>query len=88
LLEHPPKFNERFFYYGIYYYAQGMHQAGGEFAETADRITRELLVEEQSRDGSWLGRNGEEKNVGAVYSTCLAILSLSVRYHYLPIYQR
>ncbi len=88
LLEHPPKLSERFFYYGIYYYSQGMHQASGEYAETAEKITRELLLGEQGGDGSWLARGGEERNVGAVYSTCLAILSLSVRYHYLPIYQR
>ncbi len=88
LMEHPPKTSERFFYYGIYYYAQGMHQAGGEYAATAERLTREALLSEQGGDGSWIARNGEERNHGAVYSTCLAILSLSVRYHYLPIYQR
>jgi tetratricopeptide (TPR) repeat protein len=88
LLEHPPKVSERFFYYGIYYYAQGMYQAAGEYAETAERLTRELLVNEQKGDGSWSARGGEELNHGNVYSTSLAILSLSVRYHYLPIYQR
>ncbi len=88
LLEHPPKFSERFFYYGLYYYAQGMHQVGGEYAETAERLTRESLLQEQAANGSWTARNGEERNHGSAYSTCLAILSLSVRYHYLPIYQR
>ena len=47
-----------------------------------------LLLDAQRGNGSWLARGGEERNVGAVYSTALAILSLSVRYHYLPIYQR
>ncbi len=88
LLEHPPKVSERFFYYGIYYYAQGMYQAAGVYAETAERLTREILLNEQRGDGSWAARGGEELNVGNVYSTSLAILSLSVRYHYLPIYQR
>lgn len=88
LMEHPPNLNERFFYYGVYYYAQAMHQVGGKAAETAGRLVPELLIPAQRGDGSWLGRGGEEKNVGYVYATTLAILSLSVRYHYLPIYQK
>ena len=88
LMQHPPIANERFFFYGVYYYAQGMHQAGGKYAEKADEMVANLLVESQRSDGAWLARGGEERNVGAVYSTALAILSLSVRYHYLPIYQR
>ncbi|KAA1257644.1 hypothetical protein LF1_01320 [Rubripirellula obstinata] len=88
LLAHPPRISERFFYYGIYYYAQAMHQVGGEAAAVADKLVPELLIESQRNDGSWIGRGGEEKNVGTVYATTLAILSLSVRYHYLPIYQK
>jgi hypothetical protein len=88
LLQHPPKPNERFFFYGVYYYAQGMHQAGGMYGERADKLVPELLLSMQRGDGAWLARGGEERNVGAVYATALSILSLSVRYHYLPIYQR
>ncbi|WP_236621423.1 hypothetical protein [Rhodopirellula sallentina] len=88
LLEHPPKTQDRFFFYGMYYYAQGMHQVGGEAAETANRLTTELLLRLQSRAGHWLNAEGEEHNIGIVYATTLAVLSLSVRYHYLPIYQR
>lgn len=88
LLQHPPRKNERFFHYGVYYYAQGMHQAGGKYAEVADQLVPELLLDSQQSDGSWLARAGEERNVGTVYATALSILSLSVRYHYLPIYQR
>lgn len=88
LMQHPPKANERFFFYGVYYFAQGMHQAGGKYAKKADKMVADLLVDSQRSDGAWLARGGEERNVGAVYSTALAVLSLSVRYHYLPIYQR
>lgn len=88
LLRQRPRPTERFFYYGIYYYAQGMHQVGGEFAETAERLTSKLLLKDQRRDGSWHGRSSEERNIGPIYCTALAVLSLSVRYHYLPIYQR
>ena len=88
LMQHSPKPSERFFFYGIYYYAQGMHQAGGKYADRSDKLVPELLLPMQRSDGGWLARGGEERNVGAVYATALAILSLSVRYHYLPIYQR
>jgi len=88
LLQHPPKLHERFFFYGIYYYAQGMHQIGGKYAKKADQLVPDMLLESQRSDGAWIARGGEEKNYGAVYATALAVLSLSVRYHYLPIYQR
>ena len=79
LLDNPPRESERFFFYGIYYYAQAMHQAGGQFAERADVLVPKLLLEQQRGDGSWISRSGEEKNLGVVYATTLAVLSLSVR---------
>ena len=88
LLSHPPKSNERYLFYGLYYYAQGMHQIGGKYAEKTSRLVSSMLLPRQRRDGSWMSPGGEERNVGLVYSTSLALLSLSVRYHYLPIYQR
>lgn len=65
-----------------------MHQVGGNAAAAADKIVLELLIESQRNDGSWIGRGGEEKNIESVYATTLAMLSLSVRYKYLPIYQK
>ena len=88
LLEHPPKWRERFFFYGTYYYAQGMYQRGGDHAETAQRLVQEVLLDKQQGDGSWQSESGQEQGVGKVYATSLAVLSLSVKYHYLPIYQR
>ena len=88
LMKHPPSLNERFFYYGVYYYAQAMHQVGGKPAQVAGQLVPELLIPAQRDEGSWQGRGREEKNIGYVYATTLAILSLSVRYHYLPIYQK
>ncbi|MCA8999237.1 MAG: terpene cyclase/mutase family protein [Planctomycetaceae bacterium] len=88
LLERPPKWEERFCSYGTYYYAQGMYQRGGEHAETARRLVQEMLLAKQAEDGSWTAHNGSEKGVGAVYATSMAVLSLSVKYHYLPIYQK
>ena len=88
LLQHPPKWKERFFFYGTYYYAQGMYQRGGEHAKTARTLVQEILLEKQAPDGSWLADNSSESRAGRVYATSMAVLSLSVKYHYLPIYQR
>lgn len=88
LIRNPPRSHERFFFYGVYYYAQGMHQVGGRYASTASRLVPALLLDGQRSDGSWVGRSSDEQRYGNVYATALAILSLSVRYHYLPIYQR
>ncbi len=70
------------FYYGIYYYSQGMYQRKGTYAEHAKKVLADLLCDEQEKDGFWKGRGG------SIYGTCMALLSLSVYYHYLPIYQR
>jgi len=81
-------YNTAMFFYGTYYYAQGMYQYSGEYAEHAKRITESILLPKQQEDGSWQAPGGYEQAAGKVYSTSMAILSLSVQYHYLPIYQR
>lgn len=88
LLIQEPKFEDRFFFYGCYYYAQGMHQRSQHFADIANEKVRKTLLPRQRGDGSWQSSDGQEKDAGLVYSTSLAILSLSVRHHFLPIYQR
>lgn len=88
LLKHPPKPNERFIYYGTYYFSQGMYQRGGDHAEKAHQLVRKLVLHTQLADGSWEATNGEEQSAGKIYATCMSILSLSVKHHYLPIYQR
>lgn len=88
LLSKKVSWNERFGSYGIYYYAQGMYQSGGKYHEAAEKTVRELLLKHQEGDGSWTSGNGSETHVGKVYSTAMAVLSLSVKYHYLPIYQK
>jgi len=88
LLKFPPELNEPWFYYGCYYYAQGMYQRGGDHAATARQKTEQMLVSAQSPEGAWFPRNGNEKSAGPVYATSLALLSLSVYHHFLPIYQK
>ncbi len=92
LLAHKPRWEENWFFYGTYYYAQGMFQRGEKYADEARRAVQTLLLARQEKQGehagSWLAGGGQEREHGRVYATSLAVLSLSVKYHYLPIYQR
>lgn len=88
LLRHGVSKDDRWFFYTSYYYAQGMYQRGGAFAEKGKTAIPESLLPMQGRDGSWEGIKGEERQGGRIYATCMAVLSLAVKNHYLPIYQR
>ena len=81
----PKSANSSYFYYGTYYFAQGMYQRGGESAQAAQTYVESLLLAEQKEDGRW---QGASENGSPVYGTAMAILSLSVRHHFMPIYQR
>ena len=77
----------QWFYYGMYYYAQGMQKREPVVADKAKQVTEDVLLKLQRADGSWDGHDGMERSAGRIYCTALAMLSLSVKYHYLPIYQ-
>jgi hypothetical protein len=76
------------FYYGTYYYAQGMYQRGGKFSEHARKAVEDALLPRQNPDGSWRATQHREAQAGPVYCSSLGILALAVKYHFLPIYQR
>lgn len=78
--------NDQWFYYGTYYYAMAMYQVGGDASDQAQREVFRALSRTQQNDGSWTSNHYHERN--PVYATCMAMLALSVRHHYLPIYQR
>ena len=92
LLNLKPTWETDWFFYGTYYYAQGMFQCGDRYADHARELVQSILLGHQEREGdhagSWDPHFGQERDAGRVYATSLAILSLSVKYHYLPIYQR
>jgi len=69
--------------YGNYYNAQGMFQLGGKYWRKYAEWMYGYYLPRQKTDGSWQGRDG-----GTVYGTAMVILSLSVPYRQLPIYQR
>ena len=79
---------QRWLFYTVYYYAQGMYQRGGKYADTAQRVVPELLLKLQSREGWWQGNGDEAGTAGKTYTTSLAMLALAVKNHFLPIYQR
>ena len=80
--------DERWFFYTTYYYAQGMYQRGGKYAEAGQAKVSELLLPLQSREGFWENGGGDGREAGKVYATSMAIMSLAVKNHFLPIYQR
>lgn len=88
LLKEKPDKHQQWFYYGTYYYAQGMAQRGGEYASTAKRLTAEAILRNQDKEGFWKPDGGQEQSAGRVYATSLALLSLSIHHNFLPIYQR
>lgn len=88
LLQDPLRADQEWFFYGAYYCTIGMFQVGGKHWEQGKGHLIPLLLNLQAEDGSWSGRQGQERNFGTVYATSLAVLALSVEYQYLPIYQR
>lgn len=88
LLAHPLQFDDHYFFYGAYYGGIGMFKMGGNHWERTKARLVNTLLENQYPDGSWLAKLGQERSVGRVYCTSMAVLALTVEYRYLPIYQR
>jgi len=88
LKEKKVEYGSEWYFYGTYYYAQGMFQRGGDHAAHARKTVEEALLPKQDAQGWWLGVHGQERGAGKVYCTSMAALSLAVKHHYLPIYQR
>lgn len=75
--------DSRFYFYGQYYAAQGMHLLGGpKWREWYRFITRDL-VRKQRSDGSWYGKEEDKTQC-----TAMGVLILTIPNGYLPIYQR
>lgn len=88
LLKDGIKLTDRWFFYTAYYYAQGMYQRGEPYASESAKVIADLLLPMQSQQGWWEGRANEERQGGKIYATAMAVLALSVKNHFLPIYQR
>lgn len=90
MLKVPPKWQGPFFYYSTYYASVGMYQMGDDAWRKFHPVLDDLLLKQQKPDGSWPEPpgNNEWDTGGSVYSTAMALLTLAVHYHLLPIYQR
>jgi hypothetical protein len=87
LLDHPMRDDTPMPYYSMYYSTQAAFQAGEPVWPVVWKVTEDRLLGTQMKDGGWpQSRNGEEP--GRVYATAMAVLTLSVPYRLLPIYQR
>jgi len=69
--------------YGNYYNAQAMFQLGSKYWQKYAEWMYGHYLSRQREDGSWQGRDG-----GNSYGTAMMILSFTVPYRQLPIYQR
>jgi hypothetical protein len=88
LLRRPLRPQESWYFYGVYYCGVGGYKLGDDAWKQLRSELFEPLLATQRGDGSWHADNPNERNLGAVYSTSLAVLALTVEYGYLPIYQR
>src|SRR5262249_50693110 len=87
-LQGAPPAHEAWYYYACYYVAQATNQLGGEPFENTKRGLESSLGKKQDPNGFWEATSGKEAAAGRIYATSLAIMSLSVKYHYMPIYQK
>ena len=78
----PAEAAENFYYYGNFYAAQALHQAGGDFWRVWYPRIAEDIVKRRESDGHW------ENPRGRFYATAMAVLALEVPLQYLPIFQR
>jgi hypothetical protein len=88
VLREPPSFEQSHCFYGLYYCSQAMFQLGDTYWTAYRGRLHRLLLPNQRSDGSWFGNDGEARRVGPNYTTAMAVLSLTVEYRFLPIYQR
>lgn len=84
LLRNSLDFKQQHFFYSVYYQSQAMFQLGKNYWNTFRPQLHKVLLEQQTASGSWNAGDG----LGANYGTAMAVLSLTVEYRLLPIYQR
>ena len=77
------------FFYSTYYCSQAAAQLGGTYWKGIDGPLADALLTGQNADGSWPPEpQAGIARFGNVYSTAMAVLSLTPPYQLLPVYQR
>jgi hypothetical protein len=87
LVDHPVTPGTRFPYYSFYYTTQAAFHVGEPSWSVVWKATQEQLLKLQETDGGWSASPTAEEP-GRIYSTSMALLTLSVPYRLLPAYQR
>jgi hypothetical protein len=87
LAERPVEDDAKYAYYGLFYATQAAWQAGEDVWPAVSRVTLDRLVKLQSPDGGW-PKEPAGSEPGRVYRTAMAVLTLTVPYRLLPVYQR
>jgi hypothetical protein len=87
LADHPATADVRFPYYSYYYTTQAAFQVGDPTWTAVWKNTQDQLLKLQEPDGGWAQSKSAEE-AGRIYSTSMAVLTLSVPYRLLPAYQR
>ena len=77
-----------YFYYTLYYCAQGMFQLGDQYWRDWAEHMYKMMLKFQKKDGSWPPGGASEATAGACYATAMGVLAMTVSYRQLPIYQR
>jgi len=92
VLKSLPEQNQRNTSYYWYYATQVMYHMQGEYWDTWNEKTRELLVKTQHKSGgnagTWDAKDNWEKSGGRVYATSIKLLMLEVYYRHLPLYDQ
>lgn len=84
LKDFDPRKDSNYYYYQSYYVATAANMIGEEQRESFLPRMEKALMSLQREDGSF-EKNGDQDD--GVYSTAFALLTLAIRYQYLPIYQ-
>ena len=88
LEKHPIDDQTQFPYYGLYYATQAANQAGEPSWSAITKATFDKLFKAQQPDGGWPDVPSESGGTGRLYTTSMALLTLSIPYRLLPAYQR
>jgi hypothetical protein len=76
------------YFYGVFYGSQASFQLGGDTWRRYYPPVVSQLVDNQLADGSWEVETDRGQMAGRVYTTALAVLTLTISDQLLPIYQR
>ncbi|MCC5850357.1 MAG: terpene cyclase/mutase family protein [Verrucomicrobia bacterium] len=74
----------RHFFYTAYYAATSANMIDDEHRDRVLPAMEAFLIGKQNEDGSFPNHRGHD---GGVYATAFSVITLAVRYQYLPIYQ-